>query len=260
MRPVLTPGPVLFARYAYPPNALGYCGPDDHGALFEAAASGRERALLRHLAAGFEGAWPYLELIAAANGIADPLERRVVEAYWIGNALSVRVPAAALIASLAQRFDRRAGSSFASIASSVLLGGIPQHSFHVFSVYPWLGMLRAGKSGTPLIVLDRCRIRWGVVEAVEADVAVVRSRVLTFAGSRLVLGNEVTERARYGLTGALFDAPLAPGEVVSLHWDWICDRLDCAGVRALERSTRLNLRAVNALAAPGPAVVVDAGG
>ena len=50
----------------------------------------RARALeidrgLRDLAAGFEGAYPYLELIAAANGIEDPLDTRVVDAYWIGN-------------------------------------------------------------------------------------------------------------------------------------------------------------------------------
>ena len=33
---------------------------------------------------------PYLRLIAAANGIADPLDRRVVEAYWLGNGLLER--------------------------------------------------------------------------------------------------------------------------------------------------------------------------
>ena len=26
-------GALLFARYAYPPNELGYCGPDGAGAL-----------------------------------------------------------------------------------------------------------------------------------------------------------------------------------------------------------------------------------
>ncbi len=29
------PGPLLFGHYAFPPNRLGYCGPDDHEALFE---------------------------------------------------------------------------------------------------------------------------------------------------------------------------------------------------------------------------------
>ena len=40
---------------------------------------------LRALAQQFAGAWPYLELIAPATGLADPLDRRVVEAYWVGS-------------------------------------------------------------------------------------------------------------------------------------------------------------------------------
>jgi len=33
-------GAQLFARYAYPPNVLGYCGPADHLSLFEYGTSG----------------------------------------------------------------------------------------------------------------------------------------------------------------------------------------------------------------------------
>ena len=51
-----TPGPVLFARYAYPPNSLGYCGPGDPSALLDAAADGTDLVGLGHLAARFEGA------------------------------------------------------------------------------------------------------------------------------------------------------------------------------------------------------------
>src|ERR1039458_5353739 len=83
-------GPLLFARYAYPPNALGYCGPGDSQSLLELGADpgsvGNDEGL-RRLARRFEGAWPYVELIAAANRIEDPLDLRVVEAYWIGNEL-----------------------------------------------------------------------------------------------------------------------------------------------------------------------------
>ena len=86
------PGPLLFARYAYPPNELGYCGPTDPGALLESASDGFDLAELAHLATGFAGAWPYLELIAGCNGIADPLDARVVEAYWVGNPLLEKVP------------------------------------------------------------------------------------------------------------------------------------------------------------------------
>jgi len=39
-------GAELFARYAYPPNELGYCGPGEPAALLEAAVEGGQESLL----------------------------------------------------------------------------------------------------------------------------------------------------------------------------------------------------------------------
>lgn len=191
-----TSGPELFARYAYPPNALGYCGPNDPAALLQAAGQGGQWDHLANLARQFEGAWPYLELIAGCNGLHDPLDRRVVEAYWVGNRLSLQVPPTVLAGSLDERFSSRAGRRFEPLVSAAVAGGVPQHSFHVFAVYPWLGLLRAGMEGPPLEVLDRCRIRWGRVEALHGDLVSVTSRALDFVGSRLVLGDERVEQVR----------------------------------------------------------------
>ena len=55
--------------------------------------------ILRTLAQGFEGAWPYLELISRANGIPDPLDASVVDAYWLGSNLLDAVSPAAMAAS-----------------------------------------------------------------------------------------------------------------------------------------------------------------
>jgi len=96
-------GPLMFVRYAYPPNALGYCGPD--GFADYAAAGVVDQGLVRQ-ARAFSGAWPYLELIAAGCGIPDPLDHRVAEAYWVGNDLLDRVGLAGLGDSLADRFPR----------------------------------------------------------------------------------------------------------------------------------------------------------
>ena len=254
----LVPGPVLFARHAYPPNALGYCGPGDPDALLGAASEGGKQEGLRHVAARFEGAWPYLQLIAACNGIGEPLDRRVVEAYWVGNELLNRVPPSALASSLGERFERRAGRLFGPLVSAVPAGGVAQHSFHVFAVYPWLGLLRAGMDGPPLEVLDRCSIRWGRVEEVAGDLVLVRSRTLQLEGPNLVLGPEVVEQARRSRHGVGFTFDLAVGDTVSLHWDWVCDRLPQTSLRWLQACTRRNLAAVNSLARPGPAVVCDA--
>ncbi|HUI03586.1 MAG TPA: DUF6390 family protein [Acidimicrobiales bacterium] len=255
-------GPALFARYAYPPNALGYCGPDDPAALLGLATDARPHpADLRQLAARFEGAWPYLELIAASNGIGDPLDRRVVEAYWVGNGLLARVPPAALWRSIDDRFHRRAGPLFEPMAAAVPLGGVPHHSFHVFAVYPWLGLLRAGREGPALTVLDRCRIRWGTVESVDGDHVVVRTRLLTFCGSQLRLAeHDEVEVARWAVDGTTFVGALSPGDVVSLHWDWVCDRLSPPALARLRRWSAHTLAVVNATPAPGPAVAADASG
>jgi hypothetical protein len=96
------PGALLFGHYAFPPNRLGYCGPDDHQALFQYVVERRTDSGLLELERRFEGAFPYPHLIALANKIADPFDRRVVEAYWLGNRYLESVDAASLYTSLSE--------------------------------------------------------------------------------------------------------------------------------------------------------------
>lgn len=250
-------GAELFARYAYPPNELGYCGPGEPAALLEAAIEGGQESLLAHLARQFEGAWPYLELIAGCNAVADPLDRRVVEAYWIGNDLTRRVPPSILAASLDERFARRAGTRFPPLIAAAWNGGVAQHNFHVFAVYPWLGLLRAGRSSVPLDVLDQCRVRWGRVVALSGDLVTVVSRTLELVGSQLLLGDERVEVARRGVEGVGFIDHLAVGDTVALHWDWVCERLSGRSLRRLQAATSDNLWAVNSLGACPPGAAFE---
>jgi hypothetical protein len=250
-------GAELFARYAYPPNELGYCGPGEPAALLEAAVEGGQESLLTHLARQFEGAWPYLELIAGCNAVADPLDRRVVEAYWIGNELTRRVPPSILAASLDERFSRRAGTRFPPLIAAAWNGGVAQHNFHVFAVYPWLGLLRAGTSNVPLHVLDQCRVRWGRVVALSGDLVSVSSCGLELVGSQLLLGDERVEVVRRGVEGVGFLDELAVGDTVALHWDWVCERLGASALQRLQAATRDNLAAVNSLSASPPAAALE---
>jgi uncharacterized protein DUF6390 len=249
-------GAQLFARYAYPPNALGYCGPDDHLALLEYGAAGATDRGLVELARGFDGAWPYLEVIAAANGIADPLDERVVEAYWVGNALLDRIDLREFGAFLDDRFRGRAGRGWSTIAEAIPAGAVPHHSFHVFQVYPWVGLMRAGWSEHPLRVLDRCRIRWGTVVEIEGELATVRFRPLVWDGRELSLGTPSLEQVPVSIDGKGFVAALRPGDAVSLHWDWVCDRLTPGRLAALRRFTARQLTIANAGRAAAPAAVL----
>jgi len=248
-------GPLLFARYAYPPNELGYCGPDASRQLLEQASGGSDDGDLRHLARGFAGAWPYLELIAAANGIGDPLDVRVVEAYWLGNALLDGVPTTMTGRSLEDRFRGRAGRSWSRLADAIP-GAQPHHSFHVFGVYPWLGLLREGRLDEPLHVLDRCRIRWGQVVDVVGDRAVVRCRPLEWDGRVLREGAPRVEQVVTAVDGLGLAGPLVPGDWCSLHWDWVCERLDRRRLAALRSRSRRQLAVVNAVPFSAPASVL----
>jgi hypothetical protein len=240
------PGPVLFARYAFPPNSHGYCGPGDSDAFFEYGVAGADDRGLRSLASQFAGAWPYLELIAHATGLSDPLDRRVVEAYWIGSPRLDQVDTRAVGNSMEQRFRAVTGGKFATLTESVLAGGVPHHSFAVFCIYPWTGLLGDGrKAKHALAVLDRCRIRWGQVRAVQGDSVVVEFRPLTWDGHRLGIGEPETETVVRSIDGVSMIEELHPGDWVSLHWEWICDRLTERQVRYLRDFTRRHLQIVN---------------
>jgi hypothetical protein len=250
-------GALRFARYAYPPNELGYCGPDASQQLLEQVAAGVSDGDLRRLLRGFEGAWPYLELIAAASGIDDPLDDRVVEAYWVGNELLERVGPRLLGDSLELRFRGRAGRAWSHLVDTVPAGALPHHSFHVLGIYPWLGLLREGHTTLePLRVLDRCRIRWGQVVSVEGAEALVRSRPLTWDGRRLSLAEPREERAMVSLDRHALAGGVRRGDWCALHWDWVCERLDRRHLTSLRRYTLGQLAVVNGVRIPAPCAVL----
>jgi hypothetical protein len=240
-----TAGPLLFARYAYPPNALGLCGADVQRTLLEYGAAGESDGGLAELARTFEGAWPYLELIAGANGIADPLDPRVVEAYWVGNELLDRVDPHTLVNHVDDRFRGRLGRAREHVYDAARAGAVPHHCFHVFAVYPWLGLLRSGIVDEPLRILDQCRTTPASVVAVDGETVTVLARPLLYEQGRLALGPPAERAARWSDDGLAFLPAPAPGDLVSLHWDFVCDVLTPAGAQALDRATRSALAAVN---------------
>jgi hypothetical protein len=246
-----TAGPLLFARFAYPPNALGLCGADSPRTLLEYGDAGESDGALAELARTFDGAWPYLALIAESNGIENPMDARVVEAYWVGNELLDRTPPARLARHVHDRFHGRIGRAQEQVVDAVAHGALPHHSFHVFAVYPWLGLLRTGAVEEPLHVLDQCRVTPAVVVSVAADTAVVLAEPLEWDGRTLRLGDPAPRTVVWNADGGLaFVRGLAPGDRVALHWDFVCDRLTPAGERALRRATARALAAVNRGATP----------
>ncbi len=240
------PGPLLFSRYAYRPNQLGFCGGADERALFEYTTSSTVDGGLIQLERQFEGAYPYLQLIARANAIDDPLDTRVVEAYWVGNELLDRVDMGLLYDSLKSRFaPKTTASEFAWLGSKVPAGARPHHSFHVFEVYPRAGFMKSGAVSELFHTMEQCRIRWGRVTGVEGGELVVDVTPLVYRDRKLELGEPVAERVNRWVDGKGFVEAAAVGDWVSIHWGWACDILSSERQRRLERYTRWQVKLCN---------------
>jgi hypothetical protein len=239
-------GALLFGRYAFPPNRLGYCGPSDHQALFEYVATQHADKGLVELERRFEGAYPYLRLIALANGIADPFDRRVVEAYWIGNELLEHVEQGTFYEALGERFKARMDPrTFAWLTSKIGLGARPHHNFHVFDVYMRAGLMNDAHATVALETMDACRISWGKVTGVEGAELVVERPRLLFEEGKLALSPPESKRILRQIDGQGFAEEAAPGDEVSIHWNWACEVLTPSALRRLMAATRKYLALAN---------------
>jgi hypothetical protein len=235
-------GTLRFIRYGFMPNRLEYCGPTGESrTLFDYAAESVSDDGLPPLLRKFNGALPYLQLIARSNGIADPFDARVVEAYWIGNELLEGVEVRQLYDSLMERFGKQlSGRTRELVLGKAPAGAHPHHSFHVLDVHS-----RVGELDLTLDRLDHCRVSWGrVASALGAELLVERVPLVLEAG-KLALGPARQERMLRQLEGRGFADSAARGDWVSMHWGWVCEVLDDRQQRNLERYTRYHLAIAN---------------
>lgn len=231
-----------FIRYAFMPNKLRYCGGDDNSEMFAYALAAVREPPLETILRKFTGAMPYLALIARSNGIADPFDDRVVEAYWIGNELLDHVEVRDMYASLRERYSTRLSPKLmALVANKAPEGARAHHSFHVFDVWRTAEHL----DGDVLQTLDNCRISWGTVHAIEgADVLVDRRPIVLHEG-QLTLGALQRDRVTRLIDGKGFVTAVAPGDTVSMHWGWVCDVLTPRQQTNLSRFTDHHIRLAN---------------
>lgn len=234
-------GPEMFARYAFAPNQLGYCGP-----AHSAALRGGSEAEIRAAARQFSGAWPYLCALSRLTGIADPLDHRLVQSYWLGGGVGAAVDGATFTGELLAAIGPQAGRYWAHLNAELAREGAANHSFHVFGVYPWSRLLGTGQAGAQALeILDSCRIGWATVLEREGDAVRVRSPRLTFAGGALGLSEPVTSTLANCVDGYAGVPDVSPGEVVAVHWGQLCGRLLPDQLQDLRASTLQQLAVTN---------------
>ncbi len=77
-------------KYSLVPHRLGFCGPnEDCSETFLNYIEGRSSniAEIKEILKKFKPVYYYCKRIAKSNGTKDPMDERVLEAYWIGNDL-----------------------------------------------------------------------------------------------------------------------------------------------------------------------------
>lgn len=238
-------GLALCSRYSYPPNSLSLCGPDKKGELewystFQQADRGTFEILSQ-----FSTLFPYLTLIASENRIVDPFDRRVVEAYWLGNKLLFHVPMTSFIRHLSETLKLRKkikSKELESVFSKLASGAVPHHSFHVLSIYKRTGHIDIEQT---VNTMDACLINWGKIKKVRKRSLLVETKSLAIKENKLIFG-QLTERIVFAQGER--DVPfskLRVGDIVSYHWGYFCQKLALHQLRNLIYYTNLSINLAN---------------
>lgn len=249
------------ARYAFAPNKLKYCGPADKNfQLFSYIAEDVKDQGLNELLNDFAVMYPYLKLIADENGIMDPFDERVVEAYWIGNELLEGVSLKSFWEHLmiGQRLkDRFKKKDLKWIVGKVPAGAKVHHSFHVFNVWN-----RTGHEAKPHTVqtMDSCRISAGEIlqkdqfsrtnlpaqAGFQKNAALqVKTDRLVYENSKLKLEKGAIKKVSWRVGDKAFVKGLKKGDLVTIHWGWACEKVTRRQVKNLEKYTKWHLRLAN---------------
>ena len=234
-------GLLMCAKYAFPPNALHYCGPEKQDDLLGYRHGLYPDSCAQDIIKQFQTLYPYLVLIAGENNISDPLDPRVVEAYWIGNALLHNVSMRNFHRHFVDGLHLKKKipkKEFELLTGKFAKGALPHHTFHVLNVFTRTGHHMAKHT---LETMDACRIGWGKV--VQKDPLSVETNPLMLQNGELSLGKPVVKQIHIPIASSLFPVPCSL--YVSFHWNQLCDVVTESQVRQLSFYTKKAIEIAN---------------
>lgn len=238
-------GIIRCSRYAFGPNRLHYCGPDAYREIFSYIRENiSDPGLEKHLRA-FKTMYPYLEQIAEANNIKNPFNERVVEAYWIGNGLLETVDKKRFYRHLLenQQIKKRIGEkAWGLVADKIQQGAVPHHSFHVLDIWKRTGNLEREHT---LESLDQCRISWGKILRLDGPFITIEREPLLYTNGGLCLGAPQQEKIIINLESDLNSGELKSNDLVSIHWNVICEKITPRQATMLKKYTLRHLALAN---------------
>lgn len=220
----------IAALYGLRPHTLGLCGPKE--ALEQELLKKFLRGKIPHyqilsVMKRFKGAFPYYELIAGKNKVkTGAFNKKVVEAYWIGNGLLDKVSAADLREMVIGKFSGSGLLPRAIAEKKAALipeGSKPHHSFHVLVIGSVTGSVDF-EGNTRL--KDICRVGWGRVikkPKTKDKKPKITIEYQPLVGKREIkFGKAVKKEILYDPE---FLSGVEKGDWVSFHWGWAVQKL-----------------------------------
>jgi hypothetical protein len=250
-------GLLTCTRYAFPPNALHYCGPEKQVNLNAYQKEQIADYGLQEIIEQFETLFPYLSLIAYENNIRDPFDPRVVEAYWIGNDLLKNVSMNTLYYHLRDtlKLKKKVKPKDLELLFGKLDDGmLPHHTFHVVNVFT-----RTSHHSIEHTVetMDACRISWGKMmpcsnpekntghpEQSKGSTITVLTKPLIIQNGKLAFGKP-TAKSVITPPHIKLKTDYRKPLFVSFHWNTLCDIITEEQGRRLEWYTNQAIQLAN---------------
>jgi len=225
------------ARFAFKPNQLTYCGPDQNKELAEYLEKMETDGGLALILEKFECMVPNLEFIASENKIKNPFDEKVVEAYWIGNGLLSNIKKSRLYSYLSE-------NPKLTLKEKLKLGGKLKapanmhHSFHVFKVWQTSGF---AENPQILKMIDECRIGWGqIIEFKNGTIKVLYEPII-FDKGNLIFGTLIEKNILCETKNILPKI----NDWISFHWSSYCKTLSPEELKNLRFWTKTNMEIHN---------------
>lgn len=235
-------GLLLCSRYALPPNWLQYCGGDNPQEILAYNQEQMADLGLVKLLKEFQTMYPYLQMIAAANQIPNPLDYRVVEAYWLGNELLKNITKNSLYNFLIDDLllkKKIKSKHWQGLNDKIISNPLPHHSWHVFNVFTRTGHLALEHT---VETMDNCKISWGKVLTVKTDKLIIETKSLVMTSHKLNCGPMIIKNISYQPTKTKI---IQIGDLVSFHWNCYCDTITKQQALNLDYFTKQNLALAN---------------